>query len=75
MREPLEADVALVRPFAGVRAIVYLEVLLAGEGGRALQALERPALHCGRIDSLADGRRGPPSSPATRTLYDTQSIH
>lgn len=46
LRESLEADVALVGALAGVRAVVDLEVLLAGEGGRALQALERAALHC-----------------------------
>lgn len=45
LRESLEADVALVGALAGVRAVVDLEVLLAGEGGGALQALEGPALH------------------------------
>lgn len=45
LRESLEAYVTLVRPLAGVGAVVYLEVLLAGEGSRALQALERPPLH------------------------------
>lgn len=44
LREALQADVALIRPLAGVRARVYLQVLLAGEGGRARQALERSAL-------------------------------
>lgn len=45
LRESLEAYVTLVGPLAGVRAVVDLEVLLAGEGGGALQALEGPALH------------------------------
>lgn len=44
LRESLETDVALVGALAGVRARVYLQVLLAGEGGRARQALERSAL-------------------------------
>lgn len=44
LREALQADVALIRPLAGVRARVYLQVLLAGEGGGARQALERSAL-------------------------------
>lgn len=48
LRESLEADVTLVGTLAGVRAVVYLEVLLAGEGGGTLQALERAALHCGQ---------------------------
>lgn len=48
LREPFEADVALVGALAGVRAVVDLQVLLAGEGGGAGQALEGPALHCGR---------------------------
>lgn len=42
--EALQADVALIGPLAGVRARVYLQVLLAGEGGGARQALERSAL-------------------------------
>lgn len=42
--EAFEADVALIRSLAGVRARVYLQVLLAGEGGGARQALERSAL-------------------------------
>lgn len=45
LRESLEAYVTLVGPLAGVRAVVDLEVLLAGEGGGALQALEGPPLH------------------------------
>lgn len=44
LREAFVADVALVRSLAGVRACVYLQVLLAGEGGRTRQALERSAL-------------------------------
>lgn len=44
LREALQADVALIGPLAGVRARVYLQVLLAGEGGGARQALERSAL-------------------------------
>lgn len=48
LRESLEAYVTLVGPLASMRAIVDLQVLLASEGGRALQALERAALHCGR---------------------------
>lgn len=44
LREALQADVALIRPLAGVRACVNLQVLLAGEGGGARQALERSAL-------------------------------
>lgn len=44
LREPFEADVALVGALAGVRAVVDLQVLLAGEGGGARQALERSAL-------------------------------
>lgn len=42
--EALEADIAFVRPLSCVRAVVNLEVLLAGERRRTLQALERPAL-------------------------------
>lgn len=42
--EAFEADVALIRPLAGVGARVNLEVLLAREGGGARQALERSAL-------------------------------
>lgn len=48
LRESLEADVALVGALAGVGAIVDLQVLLAGEGGGAGQALEGAALHCGQ---------------------------
>lgn len=44
LREALQADVAFIRPLAGVRARVNLQVLLAGEGGGARQALERSAL-------------------------------
>lgn len=44
LREALEADVALIGALAGVRARVYLQVLLAGEGGGTGQALERSAL-------------------------------
>lgn len=44
LREALQADVALIGPLAGVRARVYLQVLLAGEGGGTRQALERSAL-------------------------------
>lgn len=59
LRESLEADVALVGALAGVRAVVDLEVLLAGEGGGALQALEGPALHCNtRAVSGAEGAAG-----------------
>lgn len=61
LRESLEAYVTLVGPLAGVRAVVDLEVLLAGEGGGALQALEGPALHCGRVTPLASSRA--PASP------------
>lgn len=53
LRESLEAYVTLVGPLAGVRAVVDLQVLLAGEGGRALQTLEGPPLHCGRATGLA----------------------
>ncbi|GBP16750.1 hypothetical protein EVAR_13364_1 [Eumeta japonica] len=57
--EALEADVALVGALAGVRPVVDLEVLLAGEGGWALQALEGPALHCGAsVRSTSATRRG-----------------
>lgn len=45
LRESLEAYITLVGPLSGVRPVVYLEVLLTGEGGWALQALERSALH------------------------------
>lgn len=48
LSESLEAHVALVGSLAGVGAVVNLEVLLAGEGGWALEALERAALHCRR---------------------------
>lgn len=51
LRESLEANVALVWALSRVRAVVDLQVLLAREGGRALQALEGPALHCGRRDT------------------------
>lgn len=68
LRESLEADVALVGALAGVRAVVDLEVLLAGEGGGALQALEGPALHCntravsgGRGSRGRGGARSPPT--------------
>lgn len=44
LREALETDVALIGALAGVRARVYLQVLLAREGGGARQALERSAL-------------------------------
>lgn len=44
LREALQADVALIGALAGVRARVNLQVLLAGEGGGARQALERSAL-------------------------------
>lgn len=53
LRESLEAYVTLVGALAGVRAVVDLQVLLAREGGRALQALEGPPLHCGRATRLA----------------------
>lgn len=42
--EALEADVALIGALPGVRARVNLQVLLAGEGGGARQALERSPL-------------------------------
>lgn len=42
--EALQADVTLIGTLAGVGARVYLQVLLAGEGGGARQALERSAL-------------------------------
>lgn len=45
--EALETDVALVGPLARVRAVVYLQVLLAGEGRGTREALERSPLHCG----------------------------
>lgn len=44
LSEALQADVALIRSLAGVGARVYLQVLLAGEGGGTRQALERSAL-------------------------------
>lgn len=56
LRESLEADVALVGALAGVRAVVYLQILFAGEGGGALQALEGPPLHCGRTDVTTSTR-------------------
>lgn len=65
LRESLEADVTLVGALAGVRAVVYLEVLLAGEGGRALETLERPALNCKHTVS---GRGSETSLPARRPL-------
>lgn len=72
LRESLEAHVALVGALAGVRAVVYLEVLLAGEGGRALQALERPALHCKHTGestrALARAARALLRSPLPPTL-------
>lgn len=48
LRKSLEAHFALVGALACVRAVVDLQVLLASEGGGALQALEGPSLHCGR---------------------------
>lgn len=44
LSEAFEADVALIGSLAGVGARVYLQVLLAGEGRGARQALERSAL-------------------------------
>lgn len=65
LRESLEAHVALVGPLAGVRAVVDLQVLLAREGGRTLQALERPALHCksASVRNPAPPRRAVPGPP------------
>jgi len=42
--EPLEAEFTLVGTLASVRAVVYLQVLLAGEGGGTCRTLERPTL-------------------------------
>lgn len=42
--EALQADVALIGALSGVGARVYLQVLLAGEGSGARQALERSPL-------------------------------
>lgn len=64
LRESLEADVALVGALAGVRAVVDLEVLLAGEGGGALQALEGPALHCKHTGVSGGGRGAGPRRAA-----------
>lgn len=47
LRETLQAKVTLVRPLSGVRSNVYLQVRLASERRRTLQALEGSALHCG----------------------------
>lgn len=71
LRESLEAYVTLVGALAGMGAVVDLQVLLAGEGGRALQTLEGPPLHCGRATRLAHCGPPPPrvhalsSSPHT----------
>lgn len=46
LRESFEANVALVGALSRVRAVVNLQVLFTGERGRALQALEGPALDC-----------------------------
>lgn len=43
--ETLEAKVALVRSFPRVRTVVNLQILLAGERGRASGTLERPTLN------------------------------
>lgn len=43
--EPFHAQIALEGPFAGVHSHVDVEVRLATEGRRTLQALERPSLH------------------------------
>lgn len=73
LRESLEAYVTLIRALARMRAVVYLEVLLAGEGGRALQALERAALHCGRTQRLVRSR--PPRPPPRVHASLTSSPH
>lgn len=73
LREALQADVALIGPLAGVRARVYLQVLLAGEGGGTRQALERSALDWCPIHTLERRRaskgasRPRPTEIAART--------
>lgn len=75
LRESLEAYVTLVGALSRVRAVVDLQVLLAREGGRALQALERAALHCGRIQTSVRSRRRATSPRARINTSSPHNVH